>query len=117
MPRYEYQCEGPEHHVFERDVPLAQFDYAQRCECGSVAKQILTAAPGFNSSELAADREAYMKHNITFTGGHREIQHKPNEQGLQCQCDACRGHRRRAKVTGVAEPIRRNRRVAKEVRV
>jgi putative FmdB family regulatory protein len=114
MPRYDYQCEGG--HVFERDVPLSQFDFAQKCECGAKADQVFLVAPGFNASEMQTDRENYMKHNITFTGGTKEIQHKPNEHALQCACDGCRGHRRRAGVTSTAEPMRRNRRVAKEVR-
>jgi hypothetical protein len=114
MPRYDYQCDKG--HVFERDVPLAQFDFAQRCECGEAAKQFLPYPPGYNGREMQTDLENYMKHNITFTGGTSEIQHKPNEHALQCGCDGCRGHRRRASVTGTAEPARANRRVAKEVR-
>lgn len=115
MPLYDFQCEKG--HSFERHLPLAQFDYAQRCECGALATMFLPRAPGFNASVMAADREAYMQHNVTFTGGTAEVQHRPNERDLQCQCGDCKRHRRRAGVTGTAEPMRRNRRVAKEVRV
>lgn len=116
MPRYDYQCK--EGHVFERDVPLAQFDFAQRCNapCRKPAKQIFLKFPGTNLSSAEMERAAYMEHNITFTGGSSEVRHQPNEHSLQCQCDGCRGHRKRATVTGTAEPARANKRVAKEVR-
>lgn len=114
MPRYDYQCEGG--HVFERDVPLVQFDYAQRCECGQPAKQIYIKPPAGMSKSAEKEAADYMQHNITFTGGTAELQHKPNPHDMQCQCDGCRGHRRRANVTGTAEPARANKRVAKEVR-
>jgi hypothetical protein len=115
MPRYDFQCEKG--HKFERDLPLAQFDYAQRCACGAAAKMFLPRGPIFNASVMAADREAYMQHNITFTGGTAQVQHTPNPRDQQCQCGGCKRHRRRAGVTGTAEPARRNRRVLKEVRV
>jgi putative FmdB family regulatory protein len=114
MPLYDYQCANG--HRFERMVPLAQFDFAQLCECGAGAKQIFPKFPGMNLSSAEVERAAYMEHNITFTGGSKEVQHKPNEHAQQCQCDGCRGHRRRANVTGTAEPLRTNKRVAKEVR-
>lgn len=73
--------------------------------------------PVYAGQTASLERDQYFEHNITYTGGTPEIQHRPNEQDLQCQCDGCRGHRRRASVTEVAEPMRRNRRVAKEVRL
>ena len=115
MPLLDFKC--AKGHIFERMIPLARFGFAQRCECGAAAEQIHLKAPAFNSREISADRAAYMQHNVTFTGGTKEITHRPNEQALQCQCDGCRGHRKRARVTAVAEPMRRNKRVAKEVRV
>ena len=114
MPLYDFQCEKG--HEFERFVPLPKFDYTQRCKCGAIAKMFLPWPPGFNGSVMAAEREAYMQHNVTFTGGDKTIQHKPNEQSMQCQCGGCKRHRTRAGVTGTAEPTRADRRVPKEVR-
>ena len=115
---FTFRCRAD--HAFKAEGKYSEFDRARRCVhqgCEEPAYMIVEGMPGFNASTMAADRENYFKHNITFTGGTSEIQHKPNEQALQCQCDGCIGHRKRAKVTEVAEPMRANRRVAKEMRV
>ena len=112
---FDFRCRAG--HVFKAEGEYSQFDMARKCACGEAAFMIVREMPKYNGSTINADRAAYMKHNVTFTGGTKEIQHKPNEQALQCQCDGCRGHRRRASVTEVAEPARANRRVRKEVRV
>ncbi|HZU30975.1 MAG TPA: hypothetical protein VFB79_07670 [Candidatus Angelobacter sp.] len=92
---------------------------ARKCvdeKCTAPAFMIVNEMPAMHLAIPKADSEAYTQHNITFTGGTKEIQHSPNEHALQCQCEGCRGHRKRAGMTGVAEPMRRNKRVAKEVR-
>jgi putative FmdB family regulatory protein len=106
MPRYDYVCE--QGHEFERTVPLAQFDYAQKCECGAMARQRITG-PAIHTSEgarAAFDERAYRTHNITATqimqGG--AIKAEPVRDGLQCQCGNCASHRKRNAVTKVVAP-------------
>lgn len=41
MPLYDLKCSGG--HKFERFIPLAQFDYEQVCDCGAVAKRMISA--------------------------------------------------------------------------
>ena len=58
------------------------------------------------------DERTYREHNITRTStkivpdvdGKPTPQSRPNSADMQCQCDACRAHRRRNAVTGVASP-------------
>lgn len=41
MPTYCYQCEKG--HLFDRYLPLAEYDVPQRCDCGSGSRQLLLA--------------------------------------------------------------------------
>lgn len=104
MPRYDYQCENG--HVFERDVPLSQFDYAQKCDCGAMAKQIWLTAPGMFATDggiVAREREIYAQHNVTHEGGGETVSYKPNSHSMQCGCEVCSRHRKRALVTETAD--------------
>jgi hypothetical protein len=117
MAKFRFRC--GEGHVFKSEGNYSQFDIARPClarGCESPAFMIVESMAPFNGATIQADRDAYMSHNITFTGGDSEVQHRPNEHALQCACDSCIGHRKRASVTETAEPMRRNKRVAKEVR-
>lgn len=116
MQRFQFRCGAG--HVFEAEGKYSQFDMARKCVClgcPESAFMLVSQMAGMMLSQIATDEWSYVNHNITFTGGTSEVQHKPNEQSMQCQCEQCCGHRKRSPVTGVAEPIRRNRRVAKEV--
>jgi hypothetical protein len=114
MPRLDFRCTENAAHVFERDIPLAKTDYAQRCEfCNARAEQYFPYAPGMFSPSgklVTAERETYFQHNITYTGGTKEVGFKPNSASEQCQCGNCASHRRRASRTEVAD-------VGKEVRI
>jgi hypothetical protein len=117
MPEFKFIC--ADGHVFRSEGKYSEFDMARPClarECEAQAFMLVDQMPALNVATMHREHLDYMKHNITFTGGDKEVQHVPNEHALQCQCDGCIGHRKRAKVTGTAEPLRRNRRVAKEVR-
>lgn len=117
MQRFQFRCGAG--HVFEAEGKYSQFDMARKCVClgcPESAFMLVSQMAPYNGRTIAVEREAYMQHNITYTGGDAEVQHRPNEHSLQCQCDGCCGHRRRASVTETAEPMRANRRVAKEVR-
>jgi putative FmdB family regulatory protein len=105
MPRYDYQCRAG--HVFERYVPLAEFDYAQRCECGEIAAQIFTAAPaviGFESKTAMFEQAIYRQHNVTRRTESPGVTALPNSPGDQCGCGKCSSHRKRQAVTATAEP-------------
>ena len=81
---------------------------------------LVTEMAGTSFATSDADRAAYFEHNKTYTSDLTPgalIGFKPNEHMQQCQCDKCRGHRKRAYRTETAEPLRRNKRVAKEVRI
>lgn len=108
MPLYEYQCARG--HRFERQVPLAQFDYAQPCpQCGLPGEQILTRAPGtvgvFSDRGVAlAEERVYREHNVTRHIEGEAVTADPNPPSLQCTCGDCGSHRRRAGITATAEP-------------
>lgn len=117
MAQFKFMCRAG--HIFHAEGNYSEFDKVRPClarECKESAFMLVESMPNFNGATMDADRKAYMEHNITFTGGSSIVQHTPNEHALQCGCDGCIGHRKRARVTGTAEPLRRNRRVAKEVR-
>lgn len=104
MPLYDFKCQRG--HQFERRVPVEQFDYAQMCDCGAIAFQVWIKTPGMftpDSATVKADRAAYFSHNITYTGGTKEIGFKANSHSQQCGCEQCGRHRRRAAVTEVAD--------------
>lgn len=118
MPEFTFRC--GEDHTFRAKGKYSHFDMARKCArlgCDSPAFMIVEEMAGMALSQQQTDEWSYMQHNITYTGGDAQVQHKPNEQSMQCQCEQCCGHRRRNAVTGVAEPARKNRRVAKEVRL
>jgi hypothetical protein len=117
MKVFIYRC--GEGHTFEREGYYHQFDQAQKCArlmCPSPAFMIVDQMAKMMTSTPHVESDAYMQHNVTYTAENSIIKQQPNDHANQCHCDACRGHRKRAKVTGVAEPMRKNRRVAKEVR-
>ncbi len=113
MPLYEFKCEKG--HVFDRRVPLAEFDFAQHCDCGALARMhwderllnLRDAAGIFppDSASVSDDRNAYFEHNITYSGGIEGdgVTFKPNSHSLQCGCEKCGRHRKRAVVTEVAD--------------
>src|SRR5690242_9672309 len=111
MPLYDFQCERG--HRFERVVPVEQFDFAQRCAnegCPAPARQVWAKFPGMltpDSASVSDDRAAYREHNITHTGvsqsGYASIGYSPNSHSMQCQCEKCCRHRKRAVVTETAD--------------
>lgn len=107
MPNFDYICERG--HAFERNVPAEQFDYAQQCECGAIAKQVWLTAPGFAVATPAAEERIYREHNVTRTehlkfDDDTFVTKRPIAASEGCQCGNCRAHVKRAGVTAVAEP-------------
>ena len=109
MPLYDFKCERG--HVFEKIVPVEQFDFAQQCPvlaCGALAHQLWLKVPGMFTPDSAAvtdDRDAYFHHNVTREGSTEDgtvISH-PNSHSMQCQCEKCCRHRKRALVTETAD--------------
>lgn len=107
MPLLEFVCNVCEGYE-ERNLPLAQFDFAQKCSrCGGIMHQVLSHAPGMVAQFSGVGRheeEVYRTHNATrresFSWGERQ----PLSPAQGCQCGDCSSHVRRAAVTSVAEP-------------
>jgi len=54
------------------------------------------------------DEREYREHNVTrkATKPNGDLIREPVSHSMQCQCDSCRAHRKRASITGVADPNR-----------
>ncbi len=103
MPRYDYMCRAG--HAFEAYVPVAQVDRARCCpQCGASASVVVLEARSLITVTPLVNEVIYREHNVTRTELRGSIKAEPNPPSLQCQCGDCAAHRRRAAMTGVAEP-------------
>lgn len=119
---FTFRC-GAGHH-FQAEGEYSQFDMAKPCavsRCKQPAFMLVTEmgpmhTPG--GASASADRETYFAHNVTFTGTSADgtVTQHPNSHSLQCGCEKCCRHRKRASVTEVADAAGRNS-AGKEVRI
>lgn len=78
MPVYDFNCSDG--HVFERVVPLAEFDLQQFCECGSEAFRMVSA-PAVKSDYLTPTRGADGKIHDTKSGYYASLEPSGNPKG------------------------------------
>lgn len=54
------------------------------------------------------EEKEYRTHNVVrrVTRENGDMVREPVSHTMQCQCESCRNHRKRASVTGVADPNR-----------
>lgn len=107
MPLYDLKC-GSCGHMFERVLPASQFDQLHECEACGGGATVQVPAPallGTESATAGEDERVYREHNVTrehYAGA--GVSAEPVSAALQCQCGNCGAHRKRAAVTGTAEP-------------
>ena len=78
MPTYEYECQKG--HKFERILPVARYDEPQTCECGNLAKKLIS-----RPALAWASREVNYDCPITGIPITSMAQHKDNLARHGCQ--------------------------------